>query len=390
VREFVVGQDSRPATAAELRAMEGLVAQAMEDGALGLSTALIYVPGSFATTEEIIALAKVAARFGGGYVTHQRDEGGGIDASLSEVFRIAAEAGVPADIHHIKVSGRKSWGRMGEVLGRIEAARGDGVDVAANVYPWTASSNGLETSLPDWARAGGREKLIARLKDPETLARVRESFLREAPADWSTGGASRILITSVLNPALKKYEGRTLEEIARAENKDPFDMLVGIVVDDDAHTDRVTFGMSEDDVRAALKHPLVAMCTDSGARAEDGVYSEGRSHPRAWATVPRILGRYVRDERLIPLEEAVRKMTSLPASRARLRDRGILRAGFAADIVAFDPSAVRERSTYADPTHYAEGIPYVAVNGRLVVDQGRITRERPGRPLYGPGYRPGR
>ncbi|MBI3549823.1 MAG: D-aminoacylase [Elusimicrobia bacterium] len=385
VRDFVVGQDSRTATADEIRAMETLVAQAMEDGALGLSTALIYVPGRFASTEEIVSLSKVAARYGGSYITHQRSEGDEIDASLAEVFRIAKEAAIPADVYHIKLSGKKNWGRMEAILRRLEEARAQGLDVAANVYPWTASANGLDASLPAWARDGGREKLVARLKDPETLAKVKESFIKQDPADWSLGGPSRILITSVMNPELKKYEGKTLEEIGRAEAKDPFNVLVDVVIADNAYTERATFGMSEDDVRAAVKHPLVAMCTDSGARAEDGIYSKEKSHPRAWATVPRILGRYVRDEKLLPLEEAVRKMTSLPAARVRLRDRGILRAGFAADIVAFDPETIRERSTYADPIHYAEGVPYVVVNGRLVVDEGKITRERPGRPLLGPG-----
>jgi dihydroorotase/N-acyl-D-amino-acid deacylase len=387
VRNFVVGQGSRAATSAELKAMEDLVVQAMEDGALGVSSALIYVPGSYAATEELIVLARAAGRYGGGYITHMRSEGEGIDAALSEALRISREAGVRADIYHLKLGGTKSWGRMGPVLKRLEEARRDGVNVAANVYPWTASSNGLDVSLPDWAREGGSEKLIARLKDPETLAKVKESFLREDPSGWSKGGAARILITSVANPELRKYEGRTLEEIGRLEGKDPLDVLISLVIADKTHTDRVTFGMSEDDVRTALKHPLIAMCTDSGARAEDGPLSKDRSHPRAWATVPRILGKYVRDEGLLTLEEAVRKMTSLPASRVRLMDRGILRPGFAADIVLFDPEAVRERSTYADPTHYSEGFPYVVVNGRLVVDGGRITSERPGRPLYGPGRR---
>ncbi|HOW89833.1 MAG TPA: amidohydrolase family protein, partial [Elusimicrobiales bacterium] len=387
VRNYVIGQDSRAATAAELKAMEDLVAQAMKDGALGLSSALIYVPGSYASTEELVALARAAGRYGGGYITHMRSEGAGIDAALSETFRIAREAGVRADIYHLKLGGSKSWGGMGAVLKRLETARRDGLDVAANVYPWTASSNSLDVSLPDWVREGGTVKLLARLKDPETLAKAKASFLEEDPAEWSRGGASRILITSVAAPELKKYEGKTLEEIGRLEGRDPLDSLIGLVIADEARTGRVTFGMSEDDVRAALRHPLVAMCTDSGARAEDGPLSGDRSHPRAWATVPRILGKYAREEGLMTLEEAVRKMTSLPASRVRLMDRGILRPGFAADIVLFDPAAVRERSTYSDPMHYSEGFPYVAVNGRLVVDGGRITTERPGRPLYGPGRR---
>jgi N-acyl-D-aspartate/D-glutamate deacylase len=274
------------------------------------------------------------------------------------------------------------------VLSRVEQARAEGLDVSANQYPWAASSNNLDASLPLWVREGGREKLISRLEDPVTRARARAEFPEENP-DWSDEPGSRILITRILNPALKSYEGKTVAEIARSEGKDPLEVLMDIVIADRANTGRVTFSMSEDDVRAALAHPLVSMCTDSGAKAEDGIYSQEKSHPRAWGSAPRILGHYVREEKLLTLEEAVRKMTSLPASRMRLADRGILIPGMAADVVAFDPAAVRERSTYADPLHYSEGIPFVCVNGQLVVDGGRITDARPGRALKGTGYRRG-
>jgi N-acyl-D-amino-acid deacylase len=388
VRDLVMGKDQRTATAAELSAMESAVAQAMKEGAFGLSTSLAYVPDRFASTEEIIALAKVAARYGGTYITHQRDEGDGIDSSLDEVFRIAREARIPTQIYHLKTAGKRNWGRMPAVLRRIEEARAEGLDVSANQYPWAASSNNLDASLPLWVREGGREKLVARLQDPAVRARVRADFPKDNP-DWSDEPGSRILITRVLNPALKGYEGKTVAEIARSERKDPLDTLIDIVIADRANTGRVTFSMSEEDVRAALAHPLVSMGTDSGAKAEDGVFSEEKSHPRAWGSVPRILGHYVRDEKLLTLEEAIRKMTSLPASRMGLADRGIVRPGMAADITAFDPATVRERSTYADPVHYSEGIPYVMVNGQLVVDGGRITAARPGRALTGPGYRKG-
>jgi N-acyl-D-amino-acid deacylase len=388
VRDLVMGKDQRTATSEELAAMESAVAQAMEEGAFGLSTSLAYVPDRFASTEEIIALAKVAARYGGTYVTHQRDEGDGIDSSLDEVFRIAREARIPTQIYHLKTAGKRNWGRMSAVLSRIESARAEGLDVSANQYPWAASSNNLDASLPLWVREGGREKLVARLQDPATRARVREDFPKDNP-DWSDQPGSRILITKVLNPALKGYEGRTLAEIARAEGKDPLDLLMDTVIADRANTGRVTFSMSEEDVESALAHPLVSIGTDSGAKAEDGVFSEEKSHPRAWGSAPRILGHYVRDEKVLTLEEAIRKMTSLPASRMGLADRGILRPGMVADLTAFDPATVRERSTYADPVHYSEGIPYVCVNGQLVVDGGRITDARPGRALLGPGYRKG-
>ena len=386
VRDLVIGRANRRARPEELEAMKAAVARAMEEGALGLSSALIYVPDCFASTEELIALARVAASYGGSYIVHQRDEGNGINASLDEVFRVAREAAIPAEIYHLKTAGERNWGRMPAVLKRLEEARALGLDVSADQYPWTASSNGLVDSLPSWVQEGGRGPLLVRLRDQATRARVRRDFLAENPG-WPEN-ASRILITSVLNLDLKKYEGRTIAEIARDEGKDPLDAVMDIVLADRGNTMRVTFGMSEEDVQAALKHPLVSMCTDSGSSAEDGIFSQEKSHPRAWASTARILGHYVREVKLLRLEEAIRKMTSLPASRMRLRDRGLLRPGMAADIVAFDPDTVRERSTYADPNHYSQGFAYVAVNGELVIDGGKITDARPGRPLFGPGYRP--
>jgi N-acyl-D-amino-acid deacylase len=392
VRNLVIGESERPATAAELAAMEKAVAQAMEEGAFGLSTSLQYVPDRFASTEEIIALAKVAARYGGSYITHQRSEQYQIDASLDEVFRIAREAKLPAQIYHLKVACQGMWGQMPHVLARLEAARAEGLDVSADQYPWTAGENGLDANLPLWVRDGGPDKLIARLADPAVRARVRAE-LHKDDRSWENqyqcaGGGKGILIATVVNPALKKYEGQTVADIARAEGKDEVDVIMDLVAADRAHTSNIIFIMDDKDVRAALRHPFVSLCTDSGAEAVDGIFGQEKSHPRAWASAPRILGHYVRDEHLLPLEEAVRKMTSLPASRMGLADRGIVRAGMAADLVAFDPEKVRDVSTYTDPLHYSEGIPYVAVNGQLVVDGGKITDARPGRPLYGPGYKP--
>jgi N-acyl-D-amino-acid deacylase len=383
VREYVMGRDNRPPTRAEMAQMEAQVAQAMEEGALGLSTSLLYVPDRFASTGEIIALARVARRYGGTYITHQRDEGNFIARSLEEVFRIAREAGIPAEIWHLKTAGRQNWGRMREVLGRIEKARAGGLEITANMYPWTASSNSLHASLPAWAREGTAEAMVARLEDPKLRERVRA----EVREDWGRSDGSHIRIADTLDPALEKYEGRSLSEIARAEGKDPVDMLMDIVIADKGNTSKISFTMSEDDIRAAIRHPLVSMCTDSGASATDGIFSKKRNHPRGWGTTARILGRYVRQEKLIPLEEAVRKMTSLPATRMKLHDRGLVKAGYFADVVAFDPETVIDRSTYAHPWAYSAGIPYVAVNGELVVDGGAITAARPGRVLRGPGWK---
>lgn len=389
IRDLVIGKEDRRATPAELAAMEREVAKGMEEGALGVSTSLQYVPDMYNSTDEIIALAKVAARYGGVYFTHQRSEGNRIDASLDEVFRIAREANIPANIWHLKTTGRYR-GKMPAILARLEVARAEGLDVAANQYPWTAAMNGLDANFPPWVREGGTEKLLARLADPTVRERVKRDITLDSDAwenQWyGSGGASGVLVTSVLNPALKKYEGKTLEEIGKAEGKDPRDALIDLVIADRANSGGILFCMGDDDVRAALKSRLVAFCTDSGASATDGIFSEEKSHPRGWASTARILATYVRDEKLLPLEEAVRKMTSLSAARAQIRDRGLVVPGLYADLVAFDPARVKAASNYADPFHYCEGIPYVAVNGQLVVDGGKITSARPGRPLLGPGY----
>jgi dihydroorotase/N-acyl-D-amino-acid deacylase len=391
VRDLVMGQVDRPATPAERSAMEAAVAQAMEEGAFGLSTSLQYVPDRFNTTEDIIAMAKVAARYGGSYITHQRSESYKINESLDEVFRIAREAKLPAQIYHLKVSCQKNWGTMAKVLKRIDEARAEGLDVSADMYPYTAGENGLDANLPVWVREGGEDKMVARLKDPEVRSRIKKELAVEDPS-WENqylccSGAKGVLIASVVNTDLKKYEGKTLEAIGKMDGKDPVDSLMDIVMADRAHTSNIIFVMSEDDVRTALRSPLTSLGTDSPAVAEDGIFSQEKSHPRAWGSAPRILGRYVREEHLVSLEEAIRKMTSLPASRMGLWDRGIVRPGMYADLVVFDPATVADRSTYEDPLHYSQGIPYVAVNGHLVVDKGRITDERPGRPLKGPGFK---
>ena len=389
VRELVIGDDDRRATPEELAKMGSIVEQAMKEGALGVSTSLQYVPDMYSSTDEIIAMAKVAARYGGTYFTHQRSESNRIDASMDEVFRIAREANIPANIWHFKTAYQKNWGKMALVLARIEEARSAGLDVAANQYPWTAGENGLDACLPPCMREGGRDKELARLKDPAARKKAREEMLRDTD-DWSNqylgaGGPQGVMLATVLEPSLKKYEGKTIAEIAAAEKKDPIDALMDILLADKANSFCITFVMSEDDVRTALRHRLVGLCTDSGAVAEDGIFSEEKSHPRGWASTARILSKFVRDEKLLPLEEAVRKMTSLSASRAHLFDRGVLREGMAADVVAFDLAKVAVNSSYTDPLHYSSGFPYVAVNGVLVVDSGKITPARPGTILLGPG-----
>ena len=390
IRTYVIGKDDRPATPAELERMKQLVAEAMQHGALGLSSSLQYVPDRFASTDEIVELAKVAARYGGVYFTHQRSESVRIFESLDEVFTIAERAGIPAEIWHLKTAYRANFGKMPEVLRRIEAARARGLDVTANQYPYTRASNGLDSCLPLWAREGGFEKTLPRLTDPATRERIKKDMDDANAATWENqwygaNGGDGVMLSSVLNRDLAKYEGMTLTQIAKAMGKDPRDAVIDLVIADHGESSVITSIMDEDDVRTALKHPLVGVGTDSGAQAQDGRLSESKSHPRAWGSFPRILGRYVRDEHLLTLEEAIRKMTSKAADRVHLNDRGLLRPGMMADVTVFDPATIRDVSTFDDPKHYATGVRHVFVNGLRVVADGAITSERPGRPLRGPG-----
>jgi len=392
VRDYVIGREDRRATPAELEQMKSLVARAMEDGALGLSSSLQYVPDRFASTDELVDLARVARQYGGIYITHQRSEGLRIFESLDEVFAIAERANIAAEVYHLKTAYKPSWGKMPEVLRRIEAARARGLDITADQYPYTRASNNLDACLPVWVREGGADRMVARLKDPAQRERIRREMADATATTWENqwvgaGGGSGILVTAVLNPELKKYEGMTVDEVGKQMGKDPRDALMDVVIADHGESACITSIMNEDDVRTALQSPLVSVGTDSGAKAIDGPMSESKSHPRGWGSFPRILGRYVRDEHLLRLEDAIRKMTSQPAARVHLDDRGILRPGMAADITVFDPATIRDLATFEQPAQYSIGVKYVLVNGRAVIFDGQITSERPGRALRGPGYR---
>ena len=390
IRNYVIGKDDRPASAAELEQMKQLVADAMEQGALGLSTSLQYVPDRFASTDEIVELAKVAARYGGVYFTHQRSESARIFDSLDEIFAIAEHAQIPAEIWHLKTAYKANFGKMAEVLSRLEAARARGLDVTADQYPYARASNGLDACLPLWVREGGLDKMLARLEDPAQRERIKRDMEDANATTWENqwygaSGGDGVMLASVLNPELRKYEGMSLTQIGHEMHKDPRDAVMDLVTADRGESAVITSIMSEDDVRTALKHPLVGVGTDSSAQAEDGKLSESKSHPRAWGSFPRILARYVRDEHLLTLEEAVRKMTSKAADRVHLHDRGILRPGMMADITVFDPATIRDVSTFDDPKHYAVGVKQVFVNGVRVVADGAMTAARPGRALRGPG-----
>ena len=391
LREYVIGKDNRPATPAELEQMRQLVAQAMEQGAFGLSSALQYVPGSFASTDEIVELARVARRYGGVYFTHQRSEGDRIFPSLDEVFGIAQRAGISATIWHLKTAYRENWGKMPEVLKRIETARARGIDVAASVYPYTRGSNSLIACFPSWVLEGSTDKMLVRLKDPAQRARAQKEM--DAPSttwenQWlGSGGGEGVTLIQVLNPELHKYEGMNFAEIGRQMGKDPKDAAMDVAIADRGQSQIVIAIMREDDVRAAVSNPLVTYGSDSPAQAEDGPLSTTKAHPRAFGTFPRILGEYVGVERAMRLEEAVRKMTSQAASRVGITDRGILRPGMMADLAIFDPTTIKDLATYNDPLRYATGVEDVFVNGRPVVLGGKSTSERPGRVLRGPGYK---
>jgi N-acyl-D-amino-acid deacylase len=390
IRTYVMGKENRPPTPSELAQMKRLVAEAMQQGAFGLSTALQYVPDSFASTDEIVELAKIAQNFGGVYFTHQRSEADQIFPSLDEVFTIAQRAHISTTIWHLKTAYSENFGKMPEVLRRIEAARSRGLDVAASVYPYDQASNGLTACFPTWVSEGGTEKMIERLKDPEQRARAKAEMDKPSTTwenQWlGSGGAGGVTLIQVINPELRKYEGLNFEEIGRQMGKDPKDAAMDIAIADRGNSQVVIAIMREDDVRRAVTNALVTYGSDSPAQAVDGPLSTTKAHPRAFGTFPRILAEYVRVQHTMRLEEAVSKMTSQAASRVGITDRGILRPGMFADIVIFDPATVRDVATYNDPLRYSVGIKDVFVNGRPVLLNGQITSERPGRALRGPGY----
>ncbi|MGE3470933.1 MAG: amidohydrolase family protein [Vicinamibacterales bacterium] len=391
LRDYVIGQEDRPATPDELAQMKQLVAEAMQHGALGVSSSLQYVPNRFSSTDELVELAKTAAEYGGIYITHQRSEANQIDDSIGEVLAIAERANIPAEIWHLKTAYKANWGKMPAVLARLEEARARGLRVSANIYPYTRASNGLDACLPVWVREGGADAMIARLKDPETRARVkRDMDDPNAPYEnqwYGSGGPAGVMLSSVLDPSLRKYEGMNFVEIGTAMGKDPRDAAMDLVIADHAESSVIISIMTDADVVAAMKTPWVSFDTDSGARAEDGPLSESKSHPRAWGTFTRVLGKYVREDHVLTLEEAVRKASSQAAIRVGITDRGIVRPGMMADLVVFDPATVRDVATYEDPNHYSTGMRYVFVNGQAVVADGAITAARPGRALRGPGHR---
>ena len=391
VREAVLGDVDRAPTPDELTKMKELVAQAMQQGAFGVSTALIYLPGHYAKTEELIELAKTASQYGGIYATHMRSEGRSEVPAIEEALRIGREAHLPVEIFHLKVAGKPRWGSMPKIVAMIQSARDAGQDVSADMYPYVAGGTALASSLPPWVAEGGMEKLLDRLKDPSTRAKIKQEMATEHD-NWEnlylgSGGASGVLISGIVNPDLKKYDGQTLAQSATAQKIEPLDALFDLVLADKGQTGAIYFIANEDDVRYGLKQPWTSSIgLDAGELSLEGPLYEPHSHPRAFGTMPRLLGHYVRDEQLLPLEQAIRKITSLPAQRERLRDRGLLREDYFADITIFDPATIRDHATYENPTQLSEGIKYVFVNGQLEYEDGHLTKTQAGRVLLGPGW----
>jgi dihydroorotase/N-acyl-D-amino-acid deacylase len=389
VRRMVLGDVDRAPSAEELEQMKALVRESMQQGAVGLSTALQYAPAPYAKTEELIALASEAAKYGGIYATHMRSEGDAINDALDEAFRIGREAKIPVEIWHLKAAGKPNWNRMPEIVARIEAARASGVDVTADTYAYPAWFNSFSAFIPPWAHDGGDAKLVERLKDPEMRARIRKE-MTTADSKWDNEwqeipGPEAILVSVVQNPKLLPLQGKTIKQIADERGKDAIDTIMDLLIEDPGMSVAV-FAMSEKDIALALQQPWVSVDNDSQGTAPDGLLGKEHPHPRAYGTFPRILSKYVREEKLLTLQDAIRKFSALPAQRMRLADRGVLKQGLWADIVVFDPEKIHDVATFENPNQLSEGMEFVLVNGVPVIEGGKMTDALPGNVLRGQGH----
>jgi N-acyl-D-amino-acid deacylase len=389
-RIHVVGHDDRPPTADELERMRELVRQAMKEGALGVASSLIYPPGSFATTDELIALARVAGEHGGMYISHLRNEAARLPEAVDELLTIAREAAVRAEIYHFKSSGEANWPRFDEAIAKIEEARSQGLQITADVYTYPAGSTGLNAAMPPWVQEGGFEASLERLKDPEMRRRIARE-MGEASDAWENmylgaGSPDNILLVGFKSEALKPLTGKTLTEVAAMRGRSPEETAMDLVLEDESRVGTVYFTQSEDILRRAIALPWVSFCSDAASLAPEGVFLKSSTHPRAYGSFARLLGRYVRDERLLPLAEAIRKLTSLPAETLRVERRGRLAEGYFADVVVFDPARIQDHATFTEPHQYATGMVHVLVNGVQVLAGGEHTGATPGRVVRGPGW----
>ncbi|NJS13321.1 MAG: D-aminoacylase [Sphingopyxis sp.] len=392
VRIHAMGQVNRKATAAELATMQRLVREAMMDGALGVGSSLIYAPGNYADTEELIALAQAAAPFGGRYISHMRSEGDRIEAALDELIRIGREARIPVEIYHLKLAGRENWHKFDRVIAQIDAARRSGVDIAANMYTYTAGATGFDAAMPPWVQEGGYQQWAERLRNPEIRARVIDE-MRKAPEGWenlyrAAGGPDNLLLIGFGNPVLKPLTGMTLTQVATLRGTSPEDTIIDLVIEDGTRVQVAYFLMSEENVRKQIQLPWMTFGSDAEAAAPEGAFLLSSTHPRTYGTFARLLGRYVRDERLITLADAVRRLTSLPAANLGLVERGRLAVGYHADITVFDPDTITDHATFASPQRYATGVSDVVVNGVHVLRDGNPTGAHGGRAVRGGGAMP--
>ena len=389
VRIHELGEDDVDPDPAQLARMRALVRQAMNEGALGVGSSLIYAPASFAETDELVALVTEAGRCGGMYISHMRSEGDRILQSVDELIEIARRSGAPAEIYHLKLGGRDNWGRYAEVIARIEAARARGLRITADMYTYIAGATGLDASMPLWVQAGGREAWIERLRDPAIRARVADEMRRPGQG-WENlyhgAGAEGMMFTDFRTPALRIYAGKTLAEVARLRGTSPEETMMDLVVEDGSRVGTIYFLMSEENVRRQVQLPWMSFGSDAGSLATEGVFLNEHPHPRAYGNFARLLGRYVRDERLVTLQEAVRRLTSMPAAHLGISGRGSLRAGNFADLAIFDPATIADRATFAEPHRYAVGMRHVFVNGGHVLAGGEPTGATPGRVVRGPGW----
>jgi N-acyl-D-amino-acid deacylase len=389
LRIHEVGYDDRDPSPAELARMQDLVRQAMRDGALGVGSSLIYAPASYASTEELIALVEAAAEFGGGYISHLRSEGDRLEEAVQELIKIASVTGAPAEVYHLKASGRSNWNKLERVFDLIESAREAGLRITADMYAYRAGSTGLDATMPNWVQEGGHDAWVQRLRDPATRARVAAE-MRSEDTDWENffvqAGPNGILLAGFRNPALRPLIGRTLAEVAEERGTDPAETAMDLVVEDDSRVDAVFFLMSEENVRKKIQKPWVSFGSDAGALATEGVFLASNPHPRAYGNFARVLGHYVREEGLLELEEAIRRMTSLPAENLGIRGRGRLEEGYYADLVLFDTDRILDNATFEFPHQYATGVEHVFINGVQVLAGGKHTGALPGRVVRGPGW----
>lgn len=389
IREYVIGLEDKKATPEQLKQMRELVRQEMEAGALGIGSSLIYAPAFYATTEELIEMCKVASQYKGKYISHMRSEGNQLIEGVEELIRIAREAKIPAEIYHLKASGEANWPKMDKVIKMVEKARREGLKVSADMYTYTAGSTGLNSTLPPWTLDGGFEALFKRLQDPETRKKIAAEVLAKSDS-WENmyqlaGSPERILLVGFRNPALRQYIGKTIGEVAKLRGKDPIETIMDLIVEDRSRVDTVYFMMSEENVKKQLKLPWVSFGSDAASMAAEGVFLNSSTHPRAYGNFARLLGKYVRDEKVIPMQEAIRRLAALPAANLGLDRRGLLKSGYFADVVVFDPKTIADRATFEQPHQYAVGMRHVFVNGQQVLKDGEHTGTKSGRALWGPG-----